>query len=474
MERKFVFCSVFLLFGSAGVTRAANWPRFRGPEARGLGTGENVPTEFGPDKNVLWRVPLPIGVSSPCIWGDRIYITAYKKNKNELAFYCIDRKSGRILFERNPGAKRIEKAHPISSPASATPTTDGHRVYVFFGSIGLLCYDMAGNELWRVPLGPFTFLFEWGEASSPLLCGDVVIQNCDNDGDSFLISVDKRTGKINWRTERPLASVSYATPTLWDTGQNRRLVIVGSGRVQFYDPATGQEVAWVTGLPRIMIPTPVVADGLLYVVGWSRGGSGRDVVEILMIYKDKNKDGKLSRDELPEGFRPQFDRGDVNKDGVLAGAELKETFSQKGKFPGGGSLIMAIRSGGTGDITGSHVVWKYDRGAPYVPSPLVVNGRLYIVKDGGIASCFDAKTGQHRWNRVRLGSVGAYYTSPVTADGKVYFASERGVVTVVAESPEFKKLAKNDLKETIMATPAILDGRIYLRTAEALYCIGKP
>jgi outer membrane protein assembly factor BamB len=399
-----------------------------------------------------------------------LFITGYDKESKQLMVACLDRHDGRVMWQDAPAADAIEPVHEVSSPASATPVTDGRHVYVFFGSIGLLCYDYQGNERWRVPLGPFGYMFDWGEAASPVLCGDAVIQNCDNDDESFLISVNKRTGTINWRTERPLATVSYATPTVWKSTAGTRLAVAGSGALTFYDPANGSEIAQVTGLPRIVNPTPIVADGLLYVMAYSRGEPSRDTAEVLMTFKDKNKDGMLSKDELPESMSSKFARGDTDKDGQLTREELKGVFKWAQSNPGGGEILMAIRPGGTGDITDSHVVWQYRRSIPYVPSPLIVHDRIYIAKDGGIATCVDAKTGEPLWGPTRLDAQGSYYASPVYGDGKIYFISERGVVTVVADAPEFTKLAQNDLGSGCKATPAIVGDLLYVRTDETLYC----
>lgn len=466
--------SVTLVLAIAGSTLAGNWPQFRGTNGNGIGSGKTLPAEFGPEKNVAWKTNLPAGVSSPCIWDDRIFVTGYDDKTETLGVFALDRNTGKVLWEVHPKAKNIEKVHQISSPASASPATDGERVYVFFGSIGLICYDVAGKEQWRKEMGPFAYLFEWGAAASPVLDGDSVYQNCDHDGESFLISLDKRTGKVNWKTERPLSTVSYATPVIWNSSKGKRIAVSGSGRVTFYDPETGKELAHVGGFPRIVNTTPVPYEDRLYATGWTRGDSDRTIVQVLMTYRDENKDGKLSKSELSEGMHAKFDKGDADGDGFLNEAEASQAFIPEGNRTAGGSLMTAIKPGGTGDVTDTHVVWRSDRGVPYVPSPLLVNGRMYIVKDGGLASCLDAKTGEYLWEMERLGALGAYYTSPVFGDGKVYFASEGGVVTVISESAGLTKLAQNDMGETVMATPAILDGRIYLRTASALYCFATP
>jgi outer membrane protein assembly factor BamB len=401
----------------AATVWADNWPQFRGPRSQGLSLETGLPVRWSATTNVRWKTALPgPGHSSPIIWENRIFLTAFRSggtlqrylgsNRGQLLALCLDKGSGRILWEREVPAERIEQVHPTNSPASPTPATDGRYVYAYFGSRGLICFDFDGRKIWENLLGPFPN--EWGSASSPVLYGDLVLLNCDTDAEDFLLAVNKHTGKTVWRTSRSNVTRSWPTPMIWNASGQDEIIVSGSDRVKAYDPKNGQELWTVDGLTTWVTPTPVAAHGLLYVA--SNGP--------------------------------------------------------------GGNVIMAIRPGGRGNITRTHVAWSYHRSAPYSSSPVVVGDYLYAVKDGGVMTCLNARTGQPAWQE-RLPARGDYYASLVAADGKVYALSEDGEATVLAAKPAFEVLSVNRLGERCLASPAISGGQLFIRSDRHLFCIGE-
>ena len=253
-----------MLFRSA---HAANWPQFRGPDAAATGNAK-APVHFGPKTNLVWSTELPPGISSPVIWGDRIFLTGVDNAK--LVTLALDRSTGKLLWAKPAPTEKLEAAHRIGSPAAPTACTDGERVVAYFGSFGLLAYDFAGAELWRHPLpAP---VVEFGSSSSPILVGDLVIQLCDSDMDSYLIAVDKRTGKQAWKTARPDHRRGFATPFVWRHDGLEELIVNGSLKVSSYDPKTGA-LRWTSrGMARVANASPTAGDGLLFIASWNKIG----------------------------------------------------------------------------------------------------------------------------------------------------------------------------------------------------------
>ena len=470
--------SATVLFGVlgvlAGMARGGDvaWPQFRGPNGIGVGEAQSLPVRFGPNENLVWEAIVPKGASSPCIWGDRIFLTGVSDGRLETL--AVDRKTGRILWHRPAPKVELEDVHNIyGSPAAPTPATDGQRVYVYFGSYGLLCYDFTGKELWKKPLPkPITV---WGSSTSPIVAGDRVLLKCDQDVGSYLLAVDARSGKTIWKTERPGFPKGFATPMVWNHDGIDEVIVPGTLRLKAYDLEHGKERWSVAGLARIVCPTPVTGQGLLFVSAWTPGADPGDRIKApsfdeQLAKNDKNKDGKITLDEVHEdALRRRFRHFDANKDGVVLRDEWN---SMVHVFDKAQNVLLAIRPGGKGDVTDTHIVWKQTRYIPYVPSPLYYRGRIHLVKDLGITSCYDAATGKPLYQE-RLGVRGNYYASPVAGDGKIYMASEPGVVAVLRAGDTLDVLARNDLGEPILATPAIVDGKLYVRTEGHLYAFGK-
>ena len=464
-----LFASLFV-FVSVREAPAADWPQFRGPNGCARADGTGFPAEIGPSKNVLWKIELPPGHSSPIVVGDRIYVTAVRDK--QLVTIALDRNSGKQLWTTEAPSKMLEAIHKIGSHAQSSPVADNERVVSFFGSSGLFCYDRDGKLLWERLMGPFKNTF--GAGSSPILVGDYVILAQDHDQESFLEAFDKRNGKTVWRTDRSEFLRGYCTPVLWETSKQKQIVVSGTLRTIGYDLATGKEAWTVRGLARTICTTPVVGeDGRLFVAAWTPGAEEGERIEVAAfdaIIKDldKNKNGKLETDELPKGpIQERFVQVDVNKDGSITREEY-ERF--RGLFQKTQNALVAVRPGGADDISKSHVDWRYTKHLPFCASPVQAAGTVFLVKDGGFLSSVDARDGK-LIKRDRLGSgAGNYYSSPVVADGKIYVLSERGKLAVVSAAAEWEELATADFKEDVYATPALVDGKIYLRTAGHLYC----
>ncbi len=465
-----------LLIGAHAATHVAwsqaQWPQFRGPGGLGLAAAGKPPVHFRPESNVVWKVSLPSGNSSPCIWGNRLFLTAH--DKSELVTICLDRRDGRVRWSQAAPAEKLEPTHHLGSPATPTTATDGELVFVYFGSFGLLAYDFDGKERWRRPL-PVPVV-EFGSSASPVLAGGLVILVCDQDEGSFLLAVDRRTGETVWRVERPEFRRSFATPFVWRHGGVEELVVPGSIWLKSYDLKDGKERWTVSGTSRVACSTPTAGGDMLFSASWNVGGDPDSRITMPPFAEfarehDANKDDRLTAKEIPAGpVRDRFTQMDVNKDGIVTPAEWE---GMRDMFARAGNAVLAIRAGGRGDITETHVAWKSTRSLPYVSSPLCYEGRLFTVKNGGLASCYDAQTGKAFYQDERLGAPGDYYSSAVGADGRIYLASQNGAVLVLAAGESLNVLARNNLGEQVMATPAIVDGKIYLRTAGHLYAFGN-
>jgi outer membrane protein assembly factor BamB len=445
---------------------AADWPQFRGPNGLGIGAADaHPPVTFGPATNVAWRVDAPSGNSSPIVWGRRIFLTAFADGK--LLTLAYDRDSGRELWRREIAPDKIEEVHQsLGNPASATPATDGERLYVHFGSVGVLAYDFAGRELWRQPM-PLTQT-EYGASSSPVLAGENVVQLLDQDGGSHLVALNRRTGAIAWRVERPEMRRGFGTPIVWEHDGATDLVVPGTIWLKGLDPRTGAERWRVSGLARITCTSPVVGDGMLFTASWTTGGdlNGEHITmpkfDDFLAEHDTNKDGKFSYDELPPGpFKQRFKHMDGNRSGFI---ERDEWESMADIFDRVENQAFAVKPDAAGNLSNAGVLWRFKKGLPYVGSPLYYRGLFYMVKNGGMLTCLDPRTGRPLYQEERLGAVGDYYASLVAADGHIYVTSQRGVVTVVKAGDTFTVLSRNDLGEIAPASPVPLGDTLLVRT----------
>ena len=430
-----------LLLALTAAAAAQNWPSFRGPSASGVADHQNLPVKWDAahGSQIKWSTPLPgLAHSSPIVWQDRVFVTtaistgrpgaSFKRglygagdasddtSPQQWKLICLDRKTGKILWDRiaYQGVPK-EKRHMKATYANSTPVTDGKVVVAFFGSQGLYAYDLEGKLLWKRDLGRLNVgaydlpEYEWGTASSPIVYHDQVIVQCDQQKGSFLEAFDRDTGKTIWKTDRDELP-SWGTPSVYQGAARAELVTNGSNFVRGYDPATGKELWRLGGSSKITAPTPVFAAGLIVVA------SGR-------------------RPEAP---------------------------------------IFAIRAGAAGNITGdTHwVAWQKQQRGPYMPTPLIYGGYLYVLGNAGIFDCYSLEGGTEIY-RERIPHQGSGFSgSPVASDGHIYLPSEDGDIFVVAAGPHFELLQKNEMGEPLMATPAISGGMLLVRTERHLWAIG--
>jgi outer membrane protein assembly factor BamB len=460
------------LLGARSLFCADEWPQFRGPNSSGISDNKNLPVEFGPAKNVVWKTNLPAGHSSPVLSGERIFLTAVDHGK--LFAICLDRATGKINWRREVPWVRKGDLHAKNGPASSSPVSDGRNVFVFFYDFGLISFGPDGNERWRLPMGPFNNPF--GMASSPVLVGDTLLINCDGETDSFFQAVDKNTGKVRWRVERPEFTRGFSTPVVYKPADGpTQALVAGSYRLTAYEVETGKAVWWVNGLTWQLKPTPVLGKDAIYVQNWA-GGSDTGQQEELPAFEDMLKrldtdhDGKLSKTEIQDPkILNNWREVDLDNDGVLDARDWKFYRSRRSAHNG----LVAIRLGGRGDMTDKSVIWRYEKALPNVPSPLLYKDVLYMLKEGGIFTSLDPATGKVLKQARLLGALDQYFSSPVAADDKIYAMSEEGKAVVIKPGAEWSILAVNDFDDPCYATPAIADGKLYIRTRSALYCFAK-
>jgi outer membrane protein assembly factor BamB len=409
--------SPLALFGFAPVPSGesaptGNWSRFRGPNGSGVSDDKNIPVRWTA-RDILWKTPLPgVGHSSPILWGNRVFLQS--ATAAERLLVCIDAGSGKQLWAKAAPGKP-GKIHPRNSLASSTPATDGERVYAIFWDgtgIGLYAYDFNGTVLWQQDLGGFKS--QHGPGFSPIVHEGLVIVNDDQDGSAVLLAFDAKSGKKVWEVERKAFRSCYSTPFINPQGAFGVELVVGStAGLTGYNPRDGKEIwRYEWNFPGMPLRT----------VGSPVAG-----------------------------------------DGIV--------FAASGDGSGLRSMI-AVKLGGKGDVTKTNLLWEADRGTPYVPTPLYRDGFVYFVTDDGFAACHEAKTGKEIW-RARLGS--GMSASPLLIDGKIYAPGEKGDVYVFEATPAgYKSLAKNSLGETVFSSPAVSNGRLYVRGSGHLFCIGKP
>ena len=385
---------------------AKYWPRWRGPSGQGLVAGSGYPDTWSATQNVAWKTPVPgQGNSSPIVWGDSVFVTTAYQGGRRVSLLAFRRSDGSRLWEKFAPEGRSQSSHFKNGHASATPITDGERVYVYFGSRGLVAFSLDGDVLWHQDLGRLRAYH--GSAGSPLLYKDRIILYQDQYSDSFIAAFEARTGRELWRTPRA-ARVGWGSPIAVRVGDHDEIIVHSQQRVHAYDPGTGRELWHCSGSLYEVIPTPVVGYGMVF---------------------------------CPSG---------------RAGPTL------------------AIRPGGRGDVTGTHLVWSSPRGSPFVPSPILYGEQLYLVNDmASIATSLNARTGETMWQgRLGVARREGFSASPVAVDGKVFFTNDAGETFVLRAGPTFELLHTNRIGEGTLASPALVDGQWYIRTERNLFAIG--
>ncbi|MBI2927345.1 MAG: PQQ-binding-like beta-propeller repeat protein [Verrucomicrobia bacterium] len=486
----------FVATASALSAAPLQWPQFRGPNGSGVAENARPPIHFGAESNLFWKTALSPGHSSPCVWDARVFLTGFDREAKKLETLCFDRGTGKVLWRREAPAEKIEKVHTISNPAARTPATDGQLVYVYFGSYGLIAYDFDGGVRWQKSLPVPKTRLDHGTGTSPILAGDSLILDVHLDKESYLLAVRGSDGETVWQIPKPRYNDGWSTPVIWSEADAELVGVLNAGRFTAHDLTTGAERWWVRRLPNQICATPVVSDGVIYLTGTGVFGERHELIspptfdEAISRY-DTNKDGRVSTDEIPERVLlvdRQGAQGAGNmglRESLLSGATKSKSYNReewaeemKGfhEFVRGDlmkSVQCAVRTGSTGDVTESHLVWTEAKGVPEVPSPLLYRGRLYSVKNGGVLISRDAANGRTVFEE-RLGAPGGYFASPVAAAGRIYTASDRGVITVLQAGDRLQVLAQTDLKEAIMATPALVDSILYVRSAEHLWAFSEP
>jgi outer membrane protein assembly factor BamB len=445
----------------------SDWPRFRGPNGTGVSADRGLPAEVDRDENVLWWAKTPKGNSSPIVVGGRVFFTAHEGD--ERIVLCYDAATGKLIWRRSTTKARAETFSPLNGPTTPTPASDGRNIFVFFPECGLLSYDRDGAERWRTPLGPFAAI--QGLAASPVYVDGKIALLVDTPEEAYLAAFEADTGEQVWRTERPTGVLgSYATPTLYESdGDPTQIVVAGAVELTSYGSSSGKRLWWVQ---RVMVfPTapPFVSGDSVYTVepvdqGWPPFG------KVLALF-DSDQDGRVAvADAAGDIVWARSLTGiDMNKgdgDGIVTREEYANASSG---IVGGG--LTRTRVDGKGDVSASHVVWRHGKGMPSLAGALLYQDLLYVIRNA-VVSTFDPETGElRRRERVRS-AIGDYYASPVAGDGKIYLVSLRGRVTVLKAGDDWQTLSTGDLGEQVIATPAIADGRLYIRTEGTLYCFG--
>jgi outer membrane protein assembly factor BamB len=443
------------------VVQGEPWSRFRGPNASGIGEGTDYPVEFGPTRNVIWRRPFPPGKSSPVLTKGRILLTA--ELNDLLKVISVDRATGHTAWERSVERLRKEFKNPLNDGASSSAVTDGANVYGFFGDFGLISFDESGRERWRTPIEARSSL--WGTATSPVLAGDTVVVLLDGFARSSIVGFDAKTGDRKWEIERPPFRLNYSTPLVGPSGAGCRVLAVSPNEITAYDPANGER-RWSEKLPPgTMIASPVFADPETVIAMLVPA-------EEVPPFPDKDSDGAVTPADIPTDPKDWLVRRTLrliadqygDRDGEITSAEWTHFWRNLQGTP-------SIVATGVGPRRG--LKWSYAKGIARVPTPLYYRDIVYYVNNGGILTALNGKTGAAlKVGRLR-GAIDNYYASPVAADGRIYLVSESGKAPVVQAGADWEVSVVNDLDEPCYATPALSEGRVFLRTAQSLYCFGR-
>lgn len=448
---------------------AADWSRFRGPNGAGVAEVDSLPAKFG-KRATIWRTEVPYGRSSPVLAGDSIFLSA--ADEKGLVLIKVDAKKGAIVWRKELERKNGFEVYRQNDSASSSPVTDDENVYAFFQELGLVSFSHEGEHRWTAPLGPFHNFY--GMGSSPVLAGDLVILHCDQQKGSFIVAVNKDDGEVRWRIDRGLRGPNWTTPVVYPSPEAPESVLLhGYGWLDAYALSDGQRLWGATGFGTEPTASPTLLGDRLIINAPNHAESGYKMSspEELLREFDADGDSKLTKDEL--GFHPlglDFGYSDVDLDGFITREEYQEIYDA---FYNQDYGLIALDLSRAGPSSPPEVLWRHRKNLPDVCSPLVHDGIVYLVKNGGIVTTVDVTTGEPIKTARLEDAGGAYFASPVAADGKVYIASQRGKITVLKAKGEWEVLEVNDLDEEIHATPAIADNRIYIRTAKALYSFGK-
>ncbi|MGE3509817.1 MAG: PQQ-binding-like beta-propeller repeat protein [Vicinamibacterales bacterium] len=443
---------------------AEDWPRFRGVNGSGVSVSARLPDTL--DRTTLkWRVTVPPGRSSPIVAGGRVYVTGIDHDR--LVVLALDRASGSTLWRHTLDRARVSRFYVGNDTASSTPASDGSNVFAFFADLGLVSLDGSGRERWRLPLGPFDSFY--GVSSSPIVHGAMVILVCDQRRGSFVLAVDKDTGRVRWRTERPgTTTEGYTTPAIYAPSSGEpQLVVSGASRLDGYDLETGKNLWWMGRQGIYPVGSTVITNDRAFAVGTGGETSPYPRFETALATIDRDRSGTLSAAELAGDAElgAHFGWIDADGSGQITRAEwdhiVEESVAEHG--------VTSTRLGGTGDVTGTHAGWRFTRSYSYLITPLVYRDVMYLVKNGGIITALDPQTGEVLKTGRASQAIDDYFASPVAGDGKVYFVSHSGKVTVLKAAAQWAVLSASDLDEPVQATPAIADGQVLVRTNRSVF-----
>lgn len=471
------------------------WPQFRGPNGQGVAESAHPPTTFSPSENAVWSAEVPPGHSSPCVWGERIFLSTFHDGALQCRAY--DRATGKSLWTRDVPAPKIERTHDFSNPAAPTPAADKQCAVFYFGSFGLICFSHEGKELWRRELPAPQSRGQYGSATSPILLTNLVVQVLDTDGGgSRLLALNVSSGATVWETPRPLFSAGWSTPAIWTREAQSTILVLGSKTLAAYDATKGTELWSAGGFPAETAPSIALGEGLIFACAAGVAGRSNPAFEGVrwsdLMKLDQNHDGKLQRSEIPKDYkfvlRPELPEGhpgrffpvpfvaivdglDKDKNGEVTEEEWNSLMANFSSMDT--PIVMALRAEAAGTNEAARIAWKHTRGIPEVPTPLYYDHKLFIVRDGGLLQCLEAASGKVFYQE-RLGIAGGYTASPIAADGQVYLPSHSGTIVVVdARAKELKVLARNLIGENITATPALAENLIYVRTDRHLFAFGR-
>lgn len=484
MARRILFVVSFAIFGTSPL--AADWPQFRGPNSSGVAE-EAVPIEFSPDTNVLWKTKLGPGHSSPCVAGPSVFVTTYDPNASTVAVHCLNLIDGDKKWQHSFPVEEFEKGHPSFNPASSSPASDGEVVIAYFGSLGLVAMTVEGDVLWEKRM-PTTKSFG-GNATSPIVSGDVVVLYRGNYVDHFLLAVDRLTGKELWRVRQTEKFTGEMACTACPIVVGNRLIAHTARSVQCLDLQSGAPI-WLTKCATTATSTPIVVGQDVIVAAWNKMGEPAlrppfPDFNQLVDQNDANDDDLIERSEFPElwifhrpngieapmnGGKVRFQWADRNKDGRIDRNEWRKQLEDLDKYRANYEThgLLSIPLDSRGVLSSDDVRTLETQSIPEVPSPVSDGKFIYMIKNGGVLTVIDITTGE-RTARVRTGGRGTHYASPFIAGGHLYTVSGEGVISVLTLGPQPELTSTNLMNERVFASPAVQGGKLLVRTHSTLY-----
>lgn len=464
-----VVVSVFSLAALWTVCAQAQWGQFRGPNGSGVGPTATFPSDLSPATQARWTAEIPFGQSSPVVANGRVYLTASEGDR--LVTLSFDGDTGRQVWRREIARTHAHTIYRANDPASPTPVADAQGVVAFFPDFGLVAYARDGAERWRYPLGPFRNFY--GMGASPVVIGDLVVLVCDQQAGSFILALDREGGAVKWTRDRPGRTVGWATPIVFRPPSGPpQLVVLGSTHVDGYDLGTGAPAPrwWMRVASNGGLGTPVTSGDTVLVSTLAASEPWIPAYASVAAKYDRDKDQRLSPEEFKtDELADHFGWLDDNSDGFVDSREWDAARDMgTGEFG-----VLAIRPGeATGQLAPTAIRWRFRKNLPFVAAPLLYQNVLYLVRDGGIITSVDPSSGTLLKEGRTKEALGQYFASPVAADGKVYLASSEGKLTVLRAGAQWEVLGVSDFGDEISATPALGDGRIFVRTRGRLYCFG--